>query len=346
MCMNPINDAIVSRKSQHIDLALNQGSQIGAGGHGFGAWSLLHQALPECSLEEIDLSLDVLGKRLSAPILIASMTGGPEQGAQINQNLATAAQQLGLGMGLGSLRVIFEQPETLPTFAVRDLAPEILLLANLGAVQLNTGFSEWHCREAVSRVGADGLYLHLNPLQEAIQPEGDTDFSDLTEHIAEICSQLEFPVLAKECGNGLSGRAARELVSAGIQGLEVSGRGGTSWAWIEAQRQSDPRRKRLGETFAEWGIPTPESIRLCREATPEALIIGSGGIRNGLDAAKAIALGADAVSIAQPLLKAALDSAQAVVAELELFMLELRIAMFCCGARNLAELRQVPIARL
>lgn len=196
------------------------------------------------------------------------MTGGPEQGARINHNLAAAAQQLGLGMGLGSQRVIFTHPETLPSFQVRDVAPDILLLANLGAVQLNLGFTEWHCREAVSRVGADGLYLHLNPLQEAIQPEGDTDFSGLVEHMAEICSLVPFPVLAKECGSGLSGRAARELTAAGIQGLELSGHGGTSWAWIEAQRQSDPRLKRLGQTFAHWGLPTPLSIRLCREAPP------------------------------------------------------------------------------
>lgn len=336
-------DSIVSRKSEHIKLALDPGSQIGAGAEGFAGWYLEHQALPEISLDEIDLGLTMLGKQLQAPLLIASMTGGPELGAAINRNLAAAAQALGLGMGLGSLRVIFERPETLASFQVRDLAPDILLLANLGAVQLNYGFTEWHCREAVARVGADALYLHLNALQEAIQPEGDTDFSVLTEHIAEICSQVSFPVLAKECGNGLSGRAAEELVASGIQGLEVSGRGGTSWAWIEAQRNPDPLRRRLGETFAHWGIPSPESIRLCRDAAPGTLIIGSGGIRNGLDAAKAIALGADAVSIAQPLLKAAQDSPEAVIAEIEIFLLELKIAMFCCGARNLAELRRVPI---
>lgn len=336
---------IVSRKADHIRLALDQGSQIKAV-QGFDAWSLEHQALPELSFNEIDTSLKMLGKTLSAPVLIASMTGGPNQGELINRNLALAAQALKLGMGLGSLRVIFEQPETLSTFNVRPYAPDILLLANLGAVQLNTGFTEWHGREAVSRTQADGLYLHLNPLQEVIQPEGDTDFSNLTEHIAEFCSQVEFPVLAKECGNGLSARAARELVAAGIQGLEVSGRGGTSWAWIEAQRNPDPLRKRLGETFAHWGLPTPESIQRCREATPETLVIGSGGIRNGLDAAKAIALGADAVSIAQPLLKAALESPEAVIKELELFILELKITMFCCGTRNLAELRKAPIQYL
>lgn len=338
-------EAIVERKSEHLRLALEQGSQIKSA-QGFEAWQLEHQALPEIDLAEISLAGKLFGKPLAAPFVIASMTGGPTQGGQINHNLALAAQELGLAMGLGSLRVIFEQPETLPSFQVRQWAPDIPLFANLGAVQLNKGFTEWHCRQAVERVEADGLYLHLNPLQEAIQPEGDTEFKDLTEHLAEVCSQLEFPVLAKECGNGLSARAARELVAAGIQGLEVSGRGGTSWAWIEAQRNPDPRFRRLGQTFASWGFPTPESIQLCRQAAPETLIIGSGGIRNGLDAAKAIALGADLVSIAQPLLKAAMESPQAVIQELELFILELKIAMFCCGASNLAELRQVRITRM
>lgn len=340
------DDALVQRKAQHIDLALKSGSQIAAGAQGFSAWELEHQALPELALADVDLSLELLGKPLAAPVLVASMTGGPQQGASINRHLAEAVEALGLGMGLGSLRVIFERPQTLETFRVRAYAPKALLLANLGAVQLNAGFSEWHCREAIQRVEADGLYLHLNPLQEAIQPEGDTDFGNLTEHIAEVCSQLEYPVLVKECGNGLSGRAARELIAAGVQGLEISGRGGTSWAWIEAQRQSDPHRRRLGETFGDWGIPTPKSILACRQAVPDALIIASGGIRTGLDAAKAIALGADAVSLAQPLLAAALESTEAVIAELELFLTELRIAMFCCGARNLAELRQVAIERV
>ncbi|PKL75551.1 MAG: type 2 isopentenyl-diphosphate Delta-isomerase, partial [Candidatus Melainabacteria bacterium HGW-Melainabacteria-1] len=197
-------DPIVARKQDHIRLALSEGSQIKARGHGFDAWQLPHQALPELAFADIDTRLKVLDKELAAPLLIASMTGGPDQGATINLNLAKAAQNLNLGMGLGSLRVIFEQPETLSSFQVRQIAPDILLLANLGAVQLNHGFTAWHCREAVNRVGADALYLHLNALQEVIQPEGDTDFSGLTEHIAEVCSELSFPVLAKECGNGLS----------------------------------------------------------------------------------------------------------------------------------------------
>lgn len=333
---------IISRKSDHLRLAMDAGSQFAAN-DGFESWHFEHQALPEIDFDEINLNCQLFGKSLKAPLLIASMTGGPEQGAKINQNLAQAAQTLGLGMGLGSMRVIFDQPETLTTFQVRDVAPDILLLANLGAVQLNKGFSEWHCREVVKQVQADGLYLHLNPLQEAIQPEGDTSFRNLTEHIAEACSQLEFPVLAKECGNGLSARSAKRLIGAGIQGLEVSGRGGTSWAWIEAQRQTDIRRQRLGRTFAHWGLSTPDSLLACREVANETPLIASGGIRSGLDMAKALALGADAVSIAQPLLKAALESPAAVIQELELFLLELKITMFCVGARNLTELKKIPL---
>jgi len=337
---------IVRRKQDHIELALATGSQIAARGQGFADYALEHRALPECNLEDIETRVELLGKSLAAPLLIASMTGGLEQGAKINRHLAEAAQYLGLGMGLGSQRVTFEQPQSLASFQVRQVAPDILLLANLGAVQLNLGFTPWHCRQAVEQVEADGLYLHLNALQEAIQPGGDTQFSALAEHLAEVCSQLPFPVLAKECGNGIGGHSARLLLKAGLAGIEVSGRGGTSWAWIEAQRNPDPRLRRLGATFGDWGYPTPLSIQLCREAAPEALIIGSGGIRNGLDVAKALALGANAVSIAQPLLQAALESTAAVVAELELFLLELRIAMFCTGASSIAELKQRQIHRL
>lgn len=335
---------IVRRKADHIQLALNQGSQIGAA-EGFDAYTLEHQALPELDLQAIDLSTQAFGKSLAAPLLIGSMTGGLEQGARINRHLAEAAQALGLGMGLGSQRVTFEHPETLASFKVRAYAPDILLLANLGAVQLNKGFEASHCQQAVSSVGADGLYLHLNPLQEAIQAEGDTEFGGLSQRIAEVCAQLQVPVLVKECGNGISGATARRLQAAGVQAIEVSGRGGTSWAWIEAQRNPDPRMKRLGKTFAHWGLTTPQSLLACRQAAPELLLIGAGGIRSGLDAAKAIALGADLVSIAQPLLAPALESTEAVIAELQLFLLELRIAMFCAGAKDLAALRQLGVSR-
>lgn len=334
---------IVQRKKDHIDLALNQDSQINSRIQGFEAYELEHQALPECNLEDIDLTLKMLDAPLNAPIVIGSMTGGLEQGKKINRHLSEAAQHLGLAMGLGSQRVTIEHPETLSSFQVRDFAPDILLMANLGAVQLNLGYGLKECLQAIESVDANALYLHLNPLQEAIQPGGDTQFSHLTEQITELCAALPYPVLVKECGAGISTQTAERLIQAGVAGIEISGHGGTSWAWIEAQRNPDPAMKRLGNTFAHWGIPTPRSIQHCRQVSENIFLIGSGGIRTGLDAARAIALGANAVSLAQPLLQAALCSTEAVIAELEVFILELKIAMFCSGARNLSELHQTPI---
>ncbi len=335
---------IVRRKQDHIDLALAAGSQIRSVGERFSDYSLPHQALPEINLADINLSqklkIGLNSRQLNAPVIIASMTGGMEQGAKINRHLAEAAQALGIGMGLGSQRVTFENSDSLKSFQVRPFAPDILLLANLGAVQLNKGFELSHCQQAIEQVEADALYLHLNPLQEAIQHGGDTEFGGVLAQIQGICQQLSYPVWVKECGNGIAGNCAQQLITAGVQGIDVSGMGGTSWAWIEAQRNPNPLAQRLGETFAHWGLSTPRAIQDCRKAVPESLLIASGGIRNGLDAALAIAMGADLVSMAQPLLKAALESTQAVINELEIFLLELRIAMFCCGAADLASLKR------
>jgi isopentenyl-diphosphate Delta-isomerase len=335
---------ISQRKLDHIALALGPRSQFSQSA-GFENWHFVHQALPEISLDEIDLSCRFLGKELAAPLLISSMTGGPTQGGKINQNLAQAAQAKGIGMGVGSQRIMFVDPTSHSSFELRPWAPDILLLGNLGAVQLNEGFDESHCRQAVEWIGADGLYLHLNPLQEAIQPEGDTNFKALWPKIETLCKGLPFPVLLKECGSGLSADLAKRAVKAGISALEISGAGGTSWALIESQRSSDPLRKQLGETFADWGIPTPISLQYCRSAAPSMPLIASGGIRSGLDAAKALAMGAELVSIAKPFLGAATESTEAVQAKIELFMLELRVAMFCVGAKNIDELRKQELVR-
>lgn len=334
---------IIRRKQDHLDLSLDQGSQIASVRRRLSDYHLPHRALPELDMEAVNTSVSLLGKTLQAPFLIASMTGGLASGSKINRHLAEAAQALGLGMGLGSQRVTLEHPETLDSFQVRAVAPDILLLANLGAVQLNLGYGVSECKHAVSSVGADGLYLHFNSLQEAVQAGGDTAFAGLSERLSTLIPQLPFPVLAKECGNGIDGESAKALVKAGVKGLEVSGHGGTSWGWIEAQRHPDARLQRLGKTFAQWGTPTPWAIQQCRQASPEGLVIASGGVRSGLDAAIAIALGADAVSIAQPLLKPALESTQAVIDELETWILELKIAMFCAGVKDLAGLRTVNL---
>jgi isopentenyl-diphosphate Delta-isomerase len=334
---------ILRRKQDHIDLSLDSGSQIASLGRQFKDYHLPHRALPEVNFSEIDLSVACLGKTLRAPFFIASMTGGLESGATINRHLAEAAQEMGLAMGLGSQRVTLEHPETLASFQVRDIAPDILLLANLGAVQLNMGYGVKECLQAITSVGADALYLHLNSLQEAVQAGGDTRFEGVTQRITEVAKILTYPVLVKECGNGIDAQSALALKSSGIKGIEVSGHGGTSWGWIEAQRHPTARLQRLGQTFAQWGTPTPLAILQCRQAWSDGLIIGSGGVRSGLDAAIAIALGADAVSIAQPLLKPALESTQAVIDELETWMMELKIAMFCCGVRTIEELKQIEL---
>jgi isopentenyl-diphosphate delta-isomerase len=332
------------RKLDHIALALGPRSQFDTP-TGFENLHFVHQALPEISLEEIDLSCEFLGKKLAAPLLIASMTGGPIQGGRINQHLAQAAQNAGIGMGVGSQRIMFVDPTSHASFDLRKYAPDILLLANLGAVQLNFGFDESHCRQAVDMIGADGLYLHLNPLQEAIQPEGDTHFKDLWPKITHLARVLPFPLLLKECGCGLSAELAKKAAQVGIAALEISGAGGTSWSLIESQRSTDPLRRQLGETFANWGIPTPISLQLCRQAAPDMPLIASGGIRSGLDAAKAIAMGAQLVSVAQPFLQAATESPEALSARIQLFLMELRVAMFCVGARNLVELRGKELIR-
>ena len=339
---NALTD-IIQRKQDHIELALDAGSQILSQGRQLKDYRLPHRALPEVNLADVKTELRVFEKTLKAPFFIASMTGGLAEGAKINRHLAEAAQELGLAMGLGSQRVTLEHPETLSSFQVRDVAPDILLLANLGAVQLNLGYGPKACREVVESVGADGLYLHLNSLQEAVQAGGDTAFAGLAARIAQVVKELDFPVLVKECGNGLDAKSARRLRDSGVQGLEVSGHGGTSWGWIEAQRHPDARLKRLGQTFAQWGVPTPQAIQQCRKAWPNSFLIASGGVRSGLDAAVAIALGADAVSIAQPLLKPALESTQAVIDELQIWLAEFRIAMFCAGAKDLRALATLDL---
>jgi len=340
-----MNDSNMSqRKLDHIALALGPRSQFDTP-TGFESLHFVHQALPEISLEEIDLSCEFLGKKLTAPLLIASMTGGPIQGGRINQHLAQAAQNAGIGMGVGSQRIMFADSKSHASFDLRKYAPDILLLANLGAVQLNFGFDENHCRQAVEMIGADALYLHLNPLQEAIQPEGDTHFKDLWPKITHLARVLPFPLLLKECGCGLSAELAKKAAQAGIAALEVSGAGGTSWSLIESQRSTDPLRRQLGETFANWGIPTPLSLQFCRQAAPDMPLIASGGIRSGLDAAKAIAMGAQLVSVAKPFLQAATESPESLSARIQLFLMELRVAMFCVGARNLDELRGKELIR-
>lgn len=328
------------RKAEHIELALDERTQ--GGGFYFDEWRLVHEALPELDLAAIDTSVEFLGKRLAAPLLVSCMTGGTEGASRINRNLAEAAERSGVAVGVGSQRKAIEDGSHLDTFQVRAAAPTVPLLANLGAVQLNYGFGLDECRRAVEMIGADALVFHLNVLQEAIQPEGQTDFSGLLAQMAEVATGLGVPVIVKEVGCGISAATARRLADAGIRIVDTAGLGGTSWARIEARRADDVP---LGELFAGWGVPTPDSI-LQAASVPGLSVIGSGGLRNGVDVAKAIALGADLAGMAYRFLRPATESADAVVEKIERTVKELRVAMLCVGARTVRDLQGAPIERI
>jgi isopentenyl-diphosphate delta-isomerase len=325
------------RKREHIELALDRRMQLD--GRFFDRFAFVHEALPEIDMADVDTSVSFLGKRLSAPLLVSCMTGGTGGAGPVNRHLAAGAERAGVAVGVGSQRKAIEDPATAATFEMRDVAPTVPLLANLGAVQLNYGFGLDECRRAVEMIDADALALHLNPLQEAIQPEGQCNFADLLPRIAAIVDGLEVPVVVKEIGCGISGATGRKLFDAGVRVIDTAGLGGTSWARIEAARAADVE---IGEIFAGWGVPTPDSIR--QLAAIEGLtVIGSGGVRTGVDVAKAIAMGAELVGLAQPFLAPALESAEAVHERIQRAVQELRITMFCVGARTLADLRRVAL---
>jgi isopentenyl-diphosphate delta-isomerase len=336
--------ATQKRKKEHLELCLDDTGVTSVQGTGLDAFSFVHNALPEIDFDEIDLRTTFLGKPLKAPLLISSMTGGFELAAKVNRNLAVAAQKLGLAMGVGSQRVALEEASVADSFKVRELAPDILLLANLGAVQLNYGYGIEQCHQAVRMIQADGLVLHLNVLQEAVQPEGNRNFKGLAGKIAEVCRQLEVPVIAKEVGSGISADVALRLKRAGVKAIDVAGRGGTSWYTVEAKRAA--RRGQAPDlTFADWGIPTEEAVVQVRRAVPDLEIVASGGIRNGLDIAKSIALGANVAAIGQPLLAPALRSAAEVEKFLARIIYEIKVAMLCVGASDLKALGKVPLTR-
>lgn len=333
------------RKKEQLHITLNRAAEVEGVATGLDNYWFVHQALPEIDLASIDLSISIFGKTLSAPLLISSMVGGIEVATEINRNLARAAQAVGLAMGVGSQRCGIDEPGLASTYQVRDVAPDILLFANLGAVQLNYGYSVAECRRALEMIDADGLILHLNPLQEALQNQGNTDFSELLSKIEKVCRELTVPVMVKEVGCGISEAVARKLTEAGVAGIDVAGAGGTIWSEVERHRARTDRENNIAATFASWGIPTADSIQMARRGAPELLLIASGGIRTGLDVAKAIALGADAAGIAAPLLKGASISVEEVIATLQEVIEGLKISMFCIGASNLIELKGSPYLR-
>lgn len=330
---------IESRKADHLRVCLEGDVQFQHVTNGFECYRFTHCCLPELDRSDINLQTTFLGKNLGAPLLISSMTGGTELARLVNTRLATVAQRYRLAMGVGSQRIAIEQPHLASTFAVRHLAPDILLFANLGAVQLNYGYGLDECLHLVNLLEADALILHLNPLQECVQSRGDTNFRGLLSKIAKLCQQLSVPVVVKEVGNGISAVMAQRLIDAGVAAIDVAGAGGTSWAKVESERAQDNKQRRMGQVFADWGLPTAECLNSIRAVAPTIPLIASGGLRNGLDVAKAIALGADLAGLARPFLEAAVES-EAAVDELVLVLIaELETALFCTDNATLLELK-------
>lgn len=334
-----------NRKADHLRICLEDDIEFHQNTNGLEKYNFSHSCLPDLDLAEIDLTTTFLGKKLGAPLLVSSMTGGTELAKLVNHRLAEVAETYQLAMGVGSGRVILENPEVIPTFAVRTIAPTIPLFANIGAVQLNYGYGVDQCRKLVDILEADALILHINPLQECIQPRGDVNFRGLLEKISQLSAKLPVPIIAKEVGNGISGVMAAQLIAAGVGAIDVAGAGGTSWAKVEGERAENPLQARLGETFRDWGIPTAECVVQVRLIDPAIPLIASGGLRNGLEVGKAIALGADLAGLALPFLKAATDSTQAIKDLVEVLLAELRTTMFCTGNANLSQLQQIGIQK-
>jgi len=326
---------IDQRKADHIKINLEKDVHS-ALTTGLENYHFIHEALPELDLQRIDTSLSLFGKQLAAPILISSMTGGTEEAGEINQRLGEAAQEVGVAMGVGSQRAALVNPKETPTFSiVRKAAPDILLFANLGAVQLNYGYGIDQCRQVVDMIRADALILHLNPLQEAVQDAGDTNFAELSKKMEEICKKLEVPVIAKEVGWGISERTAKLLADCGVSAIDVAGAGGTSWSQVEMYRAPDKFTRDLAATFIGWGITTAESILNVRKAAPEMTVFASGGIKDGLDIAKCIALGATLGGMAGQFLKAAAISTKSAVQMMKLTKKQIEVTMFAAGAGKL-----------
>ncbi len=337
------NGSTNRRKADHIRINLEEDVQFSRLRTGLERYRFVHQALPELNLEDIDTTLTLFGRKLQAPLLISSMTGGTEEGKILNMRLAKVAQRHGLAMGLGSQRAALEDPEVAHTFQVRVVAPDILLFANLGAVQLNYGYEvEEYCR-VIDMVKADALFLHLNVLQEAVQPEGNTHWGGLLKKIERVCRAVPVPVICKEVGWGISERAAYQLAGAGVAALDVAGAGGTSWSEVEYHRAPTAFHAQVAQAFADWGIPTVESLQRARQGAPDLPIFASGGLRDGIDMAKCLALGATLCGIAGPLLQAAARSAEALDEAIQTLIAQLRIAMLCTASGTLDALRQATL---
>jgi isopentenyl-diphosphate Delta-isomerase len=330
---------IARRKTDHIRINLEENVQSNFT-TGLELYQFIHRAVPETNLNEADSRIVILDKHLDAPILISSMTGGTVDAKKLNTVLATAAQETGIAMGVGSQRIAIEQPTLANTFKVRSAAPDILLFANLGAVQLNYGYGIDECQRAVDMIEANALILHFNSLQEAIQKEGNNQFEGLIRKLEVICRMLPVPVIAKEVGWGFSTQDISLLVNAGVTAIDVAGAGGTSWSQVEMYRADNEYQRELAKAFSDWGIPTAEAIMNVSTTAPDTLIFASGGLRNGVDIAKCIAMGASLGGMASPFLKAAAISVEKTIETINLIKAQFRVCMFSTGSRTIGQLRQ------
>jgi isopentenyl-diphosphate delta-isomerase len=333
---------LTTRKLKHVDVCLHYPVDYQTRTTGFENLDLPYNALPESNFAHINTQTTCLSKQLQLPLLIGAMTGGAELSATINRNLAIAAETMGVGLMLGSQRIMLENPATQNSFAVRCYAPETLLIGNLGIAQLNKGYGTGHIIRAIELIEADALALHTNPLQEAMQHQGDTDFSSLIPKLYDMIPQVPYPVLLKEVGHGLSKEVIEGVKDVGFAAFDVAGAGGTSWAKVEAYVNFGELRH---PELCEWGIPTAKAIVEAKGVVPDVPLIASGGIRSGLDIAKALILGADVVAIARPLLKAAIESEQAVIEVLETLLWELKVAMHCAGVGSIQTLKQLKLVK-
>jgi isopentenyl-diphosphate delta-isomerase len=332
-----------ARKDDHIHINLEEDVSFNRTTTGLERYRFVHQALPEMDLDDVDTTTTFLGHRLAFPVMIGSMTGGTPRAGEINRILAESAATAGIGMGLGSTRAMLEDHDAAWTFQMRRYAPDIVLFANLGAVQLNYGYGIDACRTIVEQTEADGLFLHLNPLQEALQPEGDTNFSSLVSRIESVCKALTVPIIVKEVGWGMSSKVTRWLLDAGVAAIDVAGAGGTSWSQVEMHRSESRVQREVAASFRDWGIPTSEAILEARSISADVPLIASGGLRTGIDVAKCLALGADVATLAGVILRAADKGPKRLAEQIEILHRQLKVAMFVSGATTVAELHDVEM---
>jgi isopentenyl-diphosphate delta-isomerase len=341
-----LDEEMRKRKADHLRISLNQNVQARRATTGFEDVCFIHRALPEINKQQIDLSTTVFNHTFAAPLIVGAITGGTMEAEKINATIAEVVEELGLGMGVGSQRAAIEDKQLEKTFAVaRKKAPTAFIIANIGGAQLATGYGLREARKAIEIIEADAIAIHLNPLQEAVQPEGQTNFQGVLKKIGEIAEELKKPVIVKETGAGIAAEEAKKLEQADVKGIDVSGTGGTSWAAVEYYRAKRHRRSfqpKLGDTFWDWGISTATSvIEVCQ--TVRIPVIASGGIRDGVDVAKALALGARLASLSQPVLQAAVKGAKETRNMLSLLAEEMKNAMFLVGADSVQKLHEIPL---